>query len=101
MLIRDATEADRDAIVRIYNHAVVNSTATFDIEPFTVETRRAWFEKHDLLAEITVSDPVYLAEPVTFRHRWKKLADRDVIQAPCTMEAAQLYLEAGYEDREE
>ncbi len=49
-----------------------------------------------LTAEITVTDPVYFTEPVTFSHRWVKIADRDVIQAPCTMEAAQLYLEAGY-----
>ena len=54
-----------------------------------------------LHAEITVMDPVYLAEPVTFTHRWTKLADREVIQAPCTMEAARLYLEAGYEERRE
>jgi len=54
-----------------------------------------------LHAEITVTDPVYLAEPVTFTHRWTKLADREVIQAPCTMEAAQLYLEAGYGERRE
>ncbi len=53
-----------------------------------------------LTAEITVTDPVYLAEPVTFSHRWMKLADRAVIQAPCTLEAARLYLEAGYEDRD-
>lgn len=48
-----------------------------------------------LMAEITITDPVYLAEPVTFNHRWKKLADREVIQAPCTMEAAMLYLQGG------
>jgi len=54
-----------------------------------------------LHAEITVTDPVYLAVPVTFTHRWTKLADREVIQAPCTMEAARLYLEAGYEERRE
>ena len=53
-----------------------------------------------LYAEITVTDPVYLAEPVTFEHEWYKLADREVIQAPCTMEAAQLYLEAGYGEDE-
>jgi hypothetical protein len=51
-----------------------------------------------LHAEITITDPVYLAEPFTFSHRWEKLADREVIQAPCTMEAARLYLEAGYND---
>ncbi len=48
-----------------------------------------------LTAEITITDPVYLTEPVTFLHRWKKLADRDVIQAPCTLESARLYLEGG------
>jgi len=48
-----------------------------------------------LIAEITITDPVYLSEPVTFLHRWKKLADRDVIQAPCTLESARLYLEGG------
>ena len=50
----------------------------------------------NLQAEITVTDPVYLSEPFTFSHYWRKLADRDVIQAPCTLEAARLYLEAGY-----
>jgi hypothetical protein len=54
-----------------------------------------------LHAEITITDPVYLAKPVTFTHRWEKLADRPVIQAPCTMEAARLYLEAGYGRSEE
>ncbi len=50
-----------------------------------------------LEAEITFTDPVYLADPFTFTQRWEKLADRPVIQAPCTMEAARLYLEAGYD----
>jgi len=48
-----------------------------------------------LMVEITVTDPVYFTEPVVFNHRWRKLADRDVIQAPCTMESALLYLKGG------
>ena len=48
-----------------------------------------------LIAEITIDDSVYLTKPHTFFHRWKKIADRDVIQAPCTMESAKLYLEGG------
>ena len=48
-----------------------------------------------LMAEITVTDPVYFTEPVVFNHRWRKLADREVIQAPCTMESALLYLKGG------
>ena len=47
-----------------------------------------------LHAEITVSDPVYLKEPKTFTHRWRKISDREVIQAPCTEESAKLYLQA-------
>ena len=49
----------------------------------------------NLVAEITITDPVYLIEPVTFRHYWRKLSDCDIIQAPCTMESATLYLEGG------
>ena len=48
-----------------------------------------------LMAEITVTDPIYFTEPVAFNHRWRKLADRKVIQAPCTMESALLYLKGG------
>ena len=46
--------------------------------------------------EITVTDPVYLREPATFTHRWIKVADRELVQAPCTMESAKLWIEAGY-----
>jgi hypothetical protein len=46
--------------------------------------------------EITVTDPVYLAAPATFTHRWIKVADRDLVRAPCTMESAKLWIEAGY-----
>lgn len=49
----------------------------------------------NLAVEITVTDSVYLSEPVTFSHHWRKLSDRDIVQAPCTMEAAMLYLEGG------
>ena len=41
---------------------------------------------------MTVTDPVYLAEPVTFSHHWRKLVDRDLVKAPCTLDAAQLFL---------
>ncbi len=50
-----------------------------------------------LVAEITVTDPIYLTRPKTFLHHWRKLSDRDTIQAPCTMEAARLYLEGGFD----
>jgi phosphinothricin acetyltransferase len=45
--VRDATEADLPAIVAIYNAAIPGRTATADLEPVTVESRREWFAKHD------------------------------------------------------
>ncbi len=46
--------------------------------------------------EITVTDPVYLREPATFTHRWVKVAERELVRAPCTMESAKLWIEAGF-----
>lgn len=48
--------------------------------------------------EITVTDPVYLARPVTFTHRWNKVPDRELVQTPCTAESAQLWIEGGFSD---
>ena len=48
--------------------------------------------------ETTVTDPVYLMEPTTFTHTWVKVPDRGIVSAPCTMESAQLWIEAGYEE---
>ena len=47
MTVRDATEADLPAIVAIYNAAIPGRTATADLEPVTVESRRGWFAAHD------------------------------------------------------
>ncbi|MDB4943828.1 MAG: pta [Labilithrix sp.] len=46
MPIRDATGLDLAAIDEIYNHFVLTSTATFQIEPTTAGERRRWFEEH-------------------------------------------------------
>ena len=50
-----------------------------------------------LMVEITLTDPVYLTTPVTFSHYWKKLPDRELVQAPCTLESSLLWIEGGYE----
>jgi L-amino acid N-acyltransferase YncA len=44
--IRGAREIDLDAILAIYNHAVVNTTATFDLVPRTRDAQDAWFAAH-------------------------------------------------------
>jgi phosphinothricin acetyltransferase len=43
---RAASEADLEAILEIYNHAVVNTTATFDVIPRSRESQAAWFAEH-------------------------------------------------------
>jgi len=47
MLIRPATRADLSSILEIYNEAVLNTTASYDYEPRTLEHRVAWFEDHE------------------------------------------------------
>ena len=44
--IRPADDADAPAIASIYNQAVLGSTATFDTEPVTAESRIGWLAEH-------------------------------------------------------
>jgi len=44
--IRPAEGADLPAIADIYNDAILNSTATFDVEPWTAERYDRWFHEH-------------------------------------------------------
>ncbi len=46
MGIRAAFESDLEAILDIYNDAVANTTATFDLEPRSVETQADWLAEH-------------------------------------------------------
>src|SRR5207237_3106331 len=46
MYIRPATKADLAGILEIYNEAVLNTTASYDYEPRSLEHRIAWFEEH-------------------------------------------------------
>lgn len=43
--IRTAVRADLPQITELYNHYVVNSVVTFDIEPYTTERRATWFDQ--------------------------------------------------------
>ncbi|MEI6444144.1 MAG: N-acetyltransferase family protein [Nostocales cyanobacterium ELA583] len=45
MIIRHAIESDLPAIVAIYNAAVPSRMATADLEPVSVESRMAWFNR--------------------------------------------------------
>ncbi len=45
MTVRPATPADLPGILAIYNEAVLNTTASYDYEPRTLEHRTQWFEE--------------------------------------------------------
>lgn len=47
VLLRDTVERDLPEILEIYNDAVVNLNATFDLEPQSLAERREWFHRHD------------------------------------------------------
>jgi L-amino acid N-acyltransferase YncA len=44
--IREAVPSDLPAMLEIYNDAIRNLTATFDLEEQTLDERRIWFEKY-------------------------------------------------------
>lgn len=46
--IRTAQPTDLPAILAIYNYAVLNTTASYDYEPQTLEQRTRWFEHHQI-----------------------------------------------------
>ncbi len=41
--VRPCLEADLEQLNAVYNHYIVTSAITFDLEPWTIEARRAWF----------------------------------------------------------
>jgi phosphinothricin acetyltransferase len=46
--VRPASIDDLPGVLDIYNDAVLTTTATYDVEPRTLEHRRRWFEEHQL-----------------------------------------------------
>jgi phosphinothricin acetyltransferase len=43
--IRTAAHGDLPRITEIYNHYVIHTVVTFDIEPYTTERRATWFDQ--------------------------------------------------------
>ncbi len=45
LTIRPACESDLPALVDLYNHYIAHTPITFDLEPYTPESRRPWFNQ--------------------------------------------------------
>jgi len=69
MNIRPAQLSDLDAITDIYNHAILTSTATFDIQPKTNKEQLAWFNAHGK------NHPILVAEKNDVVVGWASLSE--------------------------
>src|SRR5258707_14238935 len=80
--IRPANRADLPRLTEIYNHYVIHTPVTFDIEPYTVERRASWFEQFALTARhrlgVAEEDRVVLGYAGTMRFRLKAAYDTTV-----------------------
>jgi phosphinothricin acetyltransferase len=80
--LRPGRADDLPALVAIYNHYVEKSSITFDIEPFTVATRRPWFEQFAPRGRYRLIVAVHAAEPIgwacSVRFRTKRAYDPSV-----------------------
>jgi len=47
LTVRDATQDDLPAIIALYNQSIASGRSTADLEPISVDSRRAWFATFD------------------------------------------------------
>ena len=88
--VRVANEADLPRLTEIYNHYIINTPTTFDLEPYTVVQRREWFShyaatgRHRLLvAERDGAVVGYTSSsPFHPRHAYDTTVEMTIICAP-------------------
>jgi phosphinothricin acetyltransferase len=80
--LRAAVISDLPRLTEIYNHYVVNTPITFDLEPKTVESRISWFEQFSLAGRyrllVAEADGLVLGYAGTTRFRPKAAYDTTV-----------------------
>ena len=75
ILIRRIEEADLPALLDIYNHYVLHTPITFDVEPRTLAQRRAWFQtfapagRHQCFVAVKNGEPIGWASSGRFKDR--------------------------------
>ncbi len=76
--IRPAHVDDLDQILEIYNEAICNSTATFDIEPKTSAWIESWFDSHGPRHPILVADTGEAVAGWASLTRWSQKSAYDI-----------------------
>ena len=90
LTLRKATIKDLEGITEIYNEAILNTTATFDTQPKTLQEQKKWFDNHQ------PKNPILVAEQNNAIVGWASLgkwSDRSAYSA--TAEAS-LYIRRDY-----
>lgn len=91
IFIRPATESDAADIARIYNQAVEHTTATFDTEVQTAQTRLEWLRKHS-----DPRHPVLVAEMDGAVVGWASLSSWSDRCAYAASVEASTYIDEGF-----
>lgn len=90
--IRPASRADLPRLAEIYNYYIINTAITFDLEPYSAETRAPWFEEHTEGArhqmQVAVENGIVIGYACTGRFR-DKAAYKPTVEASiyCAPEA--------------
>ena len=90
LIIRKAALNDLNSITAIYNDAVLNTTATFDTKPRTIEEQTQWFKKHDS------EHPIYVAEEEGEIIGWISLSKWSEREAYAATAEVSLYVKEGF-----
>jgi L-amino acid N-acyltransferase len=75
--IREAITKDAKAIAEIYNHAILNTTATFDTEIKSVENREEWLLQHNSKYPVVVAELDNTVVGFASMTRWSDRASYD------------------------
>ena len=75
--VRTATEQDLSAIREIYNHYVLTSTCTFQLEPESEADRREWFRARSDRHPVTVAEEDGMVVAWAALSTWNKRAGYD------------------------
>jgi phosphinothricin acetyltransferase len=82
LTVRAASEDDLGSINDIYNHYVIQTHFTFDVEPISIEARREWLEHHGTSGRhrvlVAVSDEAVMGFASSSRFRPKPAYETSV-----------------------
>jgi L-amino acid N-acyltransferase YncA len=94
LTVRRAILKDLGAITEIYKEAILQTVATFDTEPKTIEEQKTWFTNHDS------KHPILVAEQDGFVVGWASLSKWSNRPGYSGTAEASLYVEKEHRGRD-